>query len=36
VGLQIVGRRHADALVFQMAAQFERLLGPSPHPPGWD
>jgi aspartyl-tRNA(Asn)/glutamyl-tRNA(Gln) amidotransferase subunit A len=35
VGLQIVGRRHDDALVFQMAAQFERLLGSSAHPPGW-
>lgn len=35
VGLQIIGRRHADALVLQMAAQVERLLGPCPHPPGW-
>ena len=35
VGLQIVGPRYADALVLQMAAQVERLLGPTPHPPLW-
>jgi len=35
VGLQIAGARHADALVLQMAAQVERLLGPTPHPALW-
>lgn len=35
IGLQIIGPRHADARVLQMAAQVERLLGPAPHPPNW-
>lgn len=35
IGLQIVGPRYADARVLQMAAQVERLLGPTPHPPNW-
>ncbi len=35
VGLQIIGPRYQDTRVLQMAAQVERLLGPSPHPPPW-
>lgn len=35
VGLQIVGRRYADADVLDMAALIERLIGPAPHPPLW-
>ena len=36
VGLQIIGPRYADARVLQAAADVERLLGPSPHPPLWE
>lgn len=32
VGLQIVGRRHDDALVLQASAHLERLLEPLPEP----
>ena len=35
IGLQVIGPRYADARVLQMAAQVERLLGPTPHPPNW-
>ena len=36
VGLQIVGRRYDDALVLQMAAHIERLMGPTPRAPLWN
>jgi aspartyl-tRNA(Asn)/glutamyl-tRNA(Gln) amidotransferase subunit A len=35
VGLQIVGPRYADDRVLQFAAEVERVLGPTPHPPLW-
>ena len=35
VGLQIIGPRYADDRVLQFAAEVERLLGPTPHPPLW-
>ncbi len=35
VGLQIIGRRYADAQVLQFAAEVERTFGPAPHPPLW-
>jgi aspartyl-tRNA(Asn)/glutamyl-tRNA(Gln) amidotransferase subunit A len=36
VGLQIIGPRYADHRVLRCAAQVERLLGPTPHPPLWE
>ncbi len=36
VGLQVIGPRYADTRVLQFAAEVERLLGPSPHPPLWE
>ena len=35
VGLQIIGPRYADARVLQFAAEVERTVGPTPHPPLW-
>lgn len=35
-GLQVVGRRYADATVLAMAAHLERLAGPQPRPPLWN
>ena len=35
VGLQIIGPRYADARVLKFAAEVERKVGPTPHPPLW-
>jgi aspartyl-tRNA(Asn)/glutamyl-tRNA(Gln) amidotransferase subunit A len=35
VGLQVIGPRYADTRVLQFAAEVERVLGQSSHPPLW-
>ncbi len=36
VGLQVMGPRYADGRVLQFAAEIERLMGPTAHPPLWE